>query len=623
MINNKLSLKWFLPYSIFAIARDTVYVFILCFYFTYLTKVIGLSIKVILPVFIGIKVLDIIKEPLLGYLMDSSSKNLIIDKYRVFILTGSLFNGLFIIMMFNQDLYSHDYQLAVATILFSLWTVSFSVYDIPSWSIISSFNANNRSREIASAVARGTSMIGYICALLLVCCYISPSSFINNINLSSYNGIFKYGSIAITCAIIVSSSLFTIFYKSNIETNLHKNLGNAFKAFFKNDQLMIVFALCTFQQIIFNIFTNEYSFFVKHIKNSALAKESFLYLHSPWIIFSLLAFVSFPMLTRLLSRKTVFLISIGLPIIGITLLLIPISFHELTYATFFTTVAIFTFGVSLSLVSTTVMLSDCVDYGEFKFGGRIDCMNFSVQTVSAKLGVLFIFFISIFSVNLNHTDKFNTVEHLDNFTIYLIVVINILCGIAIGYIYMNYYKLHGSFFENILNTLSSFGKNDSENSFFSRANSVRYAIDEHCVINNLDSDNIDDILKVLTDRLYQVKAINSKQAFLDGIYKKLEKNPAGIAHGIAIPHARGSFVNRSALSIARVRKPIECGAIDNKPCDLFFLIAVPDDGVSHMKVLGNLSLMLSIPGFANKLRNSGSTEEITKRLIACERNLFN
>ena len=67
---------------------------------------------------------------------------------------------------------------------------------------------------------------------------------------------------------------------------------------------------------------------------------------------------------------------------------------------------------------------------------------------------------------------------------------------------------------------------------------------------------------------------------------------------------------------------MNCGSIDNKPCDLFFLIAVPDDGVSHINLLSNLSLMLSEPGFADKLRKAGSSVEITKRLISCEKNLF-
>jgi mannitol/fructose-specific phosphotransferase system IIA component (Ntr-type) len=119
-----------------------------------------------------------------------------------------------------------------------------------------------------------------------------------------------------------------------------------------------------------------------------------------------------------------------------------------------------------------------------------------------------------------------------------------------------------------------------------------------------------------------VRAINSKHDFLKAIKEKMEQNPAGIAHGIAIPHARGSFVNRSAVAVASLSRPINCGALDNKPCDLFFLIAVPDDGKSHISILANLSLILSEPGFADKLRRAGSSEEITKRLILCEKKLF-
>lgn len=99
-------------------------------------------------------------------------------------------------------------------------------------------------------------------------------------------------------------------------------------------------------------------------------------------------------------------------------------------------------------------------------------------------------------------------------------------------------------------------------------------------------------------------------------------NPAGIAHGIAIPHTRGSFVRRSALAVAHLSTPIDCGAADGKPCDLIFLIAAPDDGRSHISLLGNLSLMLSEPGFADKLRKSTSPEEINTRLITCEKQLF-
>ncbi|MGN0893382.1 MAG: PTS sugar transporter subunit IIA [Succinivibrio sp.] len=207
------------------------------------------------------------------------------------------------------------------------------------------------------------------------------------------------------------------------------------------------------------------------------------------------------------------------------------------------------------------------------------------------------------------------------YSIYLCIMIVAICGISMLLVYIPYYKLHGSFFENILNALTNFAHNNRLQ-IKEKFNSVRYALDEHCVINRLRSDNLDEIIRVLTDRLYDVRAISSKADFINGIREKMSINPAGIAHGIAIPHTRGAYVRRSALAVATLRTPIKCGASDNKPCDLFFLIATPDDGSSHINLLSNLSLLLSEPGFANKLRNSGSSEEITKRLISCEKNLF-
>ena len=200
------------------------------------------------------------------------------------------------------------------------------------------------------------------------------------------------------------------------------------------------------------------------------------------------------------------------------------------------------------------------------------------------------------------------------------MVVVCVCTIGMMVIYTHYYKLHGSFFEKILNAITHFGAN--RNSAKSNLNSVRYALDENSVIYNLKAQSLDEIIHVLTDRLSMVRAINSKHDFLKAIKEKMEQNPAGIAHGIAIPHARGSFVNRSAVAVASLSRPINCGALDNKPCDLFFLIAVPDDGKSHISILANLSLILSEPGFADKLRRAGSSEEITKRLILCEKKLF-
>ena len=248
-------------------------------------------------------------------------------------------------------------------------------------------------------------------------------------------------------------------------------------------------------------------------------------------------------------------------------------------------------------------------------------MNFSVQICASKMGSFVSFIVASQSSAYASFLTDNRLVSTSVYSINLSMVIVCICAILMIVVYSQYYKLHGSFFENILNALNNFGKTDKP--FVKKtANSVRYALDEQTVIYNIKGQTLDEILKVLTDRLYTVKAISSKHEFLNALHEKIKQNPAGIAHGIAIPHARGSFVKRSALAVATVATPIDCGSYDNVPCDLFFLIAVPDDGKSHINLLGNLSLMLSEPGFADKLRHSGSSEEITRRLIACEKKMF-
>ena len=311
-----------------------------------------------------------------------------------------------------------------------------------------------------------------------------------------------------------------------------------------------------------------------------------------------------------------------MPMTGFVLMFMLVFFGVLTLPLIGMLVAISACGFALSLASTTVMTADCVDYGEFKFGIRIECMNFSIHTVSAKIGYLFILIIT--GLSFSFSDIFVKNVNLTNqmYSIYLCILIVCICSVAMLIVYVTYYKLHGSFFENILNAITYFSNNKTT-AVKEKFNSVRYAIDEHCVIYKLKANTLDEVIQVLTDRLFEVKAIKSKHDLLKGINEKIAKNPAGIAHGIAIPHTRGNYVNRSSLAVATLKTPLNCGASDNKPCDLFFLIAVPDDGVSHINLLSNLSLMLSEPGFADKLRHSGSNEEITKRLILCERNLFN
>ena len=102
---------------------------------------------------------------------------------------------------------------------------------------------------------------------------------------------------------------------------------------------------------------------------------------------------------------------------------------------------------------------------------------------------------------------------------------------------------------------------------------------------------------------------------------RLALGPCGIAEGIALPHAKSSSVRRATVVVATLDEPLDLGALDGRKCDLVFLLASPDDGETHLNLLGRLSLLLNEQGFADKLRTSGSPTELFERLIQCEKHI--
>ncbi len=155
---------------------------------------------------------------------------------------------------------------------------------------------------------------------------------------------------------------------------------------------------------------------------------------------------------------------------------------------------------------------------------------------------------------------------------------------------------------------------------------VRYALDKSCIIrmeHQADDDlNLSTVVKELAQRLERLRSITAYEDLSAAVLKKHALSSCAIAEGIAVAHARGDFALRPCMGLAVLDHPLkELVCPDGTICDLIFLIATPDDGFSHLTLLGRLSLMLNEPGFADKLRSSGSRHEIYDRLLQCSQRL--
>lgn len=136
--------------------------------------------------------------------------------------------------------------------------------------------------------------------------------------------------------------------------------------------------------------------------------------------------------------------------------------HKASVVLFFSVASLFCLGNALAGVSTTVMLADTVDYGEYKCGVRSEAIVFSVQTFTAKFGSAIAGFIGAMVLSLvgyvpNVMQTADTILGLR----LMMFVASASLFIIILFIYLKFYKLNGSFYQNILDELVIMRKNNN------------------------------------------------------------------------------------------------------------------------------------------------------------------
>ena len=85
----------------------------------------------------------------------------------------------------------------------------------------------------------------------------------------------------------------------------------------------------------------------------------------------------------------------------------------------------------------------------------------------------------------------------------------------------------------------------------------------------------------------------------------------GLGDGIAMPHSKNEAVKEATVLFAKSNKGVDYASLDGQPTDLFFMIAAPEGANdTHLAALAELSKYLMKPGFADKLRQASTPEQV-------------
>jgi PTS system nitrogen regulatory IIA component len=129
-------------------------------------------------------------------------------------------------------------------------------------------------------------------------------------------------------------------------------------------------------------------------------------------------------------------------------------------------------------------------------------------------------------------------------------------------------------------------------------------ITPNSVIANLRVGNKKQALQELARRAAQIVGLPERRIY-DVLVERERLGSTGVGTGIAIPHGKLAELTRLYGLFARIERPIDFGAIDDRPVDLIFVLLAPENaGADHLKALARISRLLRSASVCEKLRGS-------------------
>ena len=118
---------------------------------------------------------------------------------------------------------------------------------------------------------------------------------------------------------------------------------------------------------------------------------------------------------------------------------------------------------------------------------------------------------------------------------------------------------------------------------------------------------IEEMIQSLVEHGY----VTDFETFKEGILAREALTSTGLGDGIAMPHSKNAAVKEATVLFAKSNKGVDYESLDGQPTDLFFMIAAPEGANdTHLAALAELSQYLMKDGFADKLRQVTSPDQV-------------
>ncbi len=375
----QLTTKQKIAFGIGAVGKDMVYAISASYVMYYYQDLVGLSASFVGLILMIARVFDALNDPFMGVLVAKTKTKW--GKFRPWLVSGTVLNAFVLYALFSAPSLKGAGMMVYFSVVYILWGMTYTMMDIPYWSMIPAITDTPKDTENLSVIGRTCAGVGS--AIIQMGTMLSVAALGGGNDRKGFQIVAAIVAVIFIITEIICARSVKEKEDSRMETVSVKEM---FRALFRNDQaLVVVLAIVLINSALY-LTSNLIIYFFKYDVGGLSWQGNYTLFSTVGGAFQILGMmIGYPLLRKKWTNTKIFAAALLSAMSGyVIILILCLTGLSSSVPLLLIPGAIVFASNGILTVLTTVFLSNSVDYGQIKTGHREESVIFSMQTFVVK-----------------------------------------------------------------------------------------------------------------------------------------------------------------------------------------------------------------------------------------------